>query len=61
VKDKLEEALEIARKYTQKQEEELTRPEPSYYQKQIEKERTETSSWSGASFGGGTFAGRSRH
>lgn len=33
---------------------------PSYFQKTQERERSDASSWSGASFGGGTFAGRSR-
>lgn len=33
---------------------------PSYFQKSQERERTDASSWSGASFGGGTWAGRSK-
>ena len=32
---------------------------PSYFQRQQEKERTD-SSWAGSSMGGGTWAGRSR-
>jgi hypothetical protein len=34
--------------------------QPTYFQKTQECARPDASSWSGASFGGGTFAGRSR-
>ncbi|MFZ0271051.1 MAG: hypothetical protein WAL34_04295 [Acidobacteriaceae bacterium] len=41
--------------------EEAAREEPSYHQKQKEKERPDASSWSGASAGGGVWAGRTEH
>jgi len=42
-----------------------TRPQPEkerpdYFQRSQERERPDPSSWSGASMGGGTWAGRSR-
>jgi hypothetical protein len=36
------------------------REEPGYFVKQKEKERGDISSWSGASMGGGVWAGRQR-
>jgi hypothetical protein len=33
---------------------------PDYFQRSQERERSDSSSWSGASAGGGTWAGRSR-
>lgn len=33
---------------------------PAYFQRAQERDRGDTSSWSGASMGGGTWAGRSR-
>jgi hypothetical protein len=62
--DKLEKALEVAKKYESSEVRRQNNPlheEVSYHQKQVEKERPDLSSWSGASAAGGVWAGRSRH
>jgi hypothetical protein len=53
--ERAEESVEV------KRQNDPGREEPSYHVKQSEKERSDSSSWSGASAGGGVWAGRSRH
>lgn len=62
-KEKIEIALAIVHGSANREEVRQKDPQqqaPTYYQKQQERERPDSSSWSGASMGGGTWAGRSR-